>query len=315
MLRRWSERIFRNPGYKLLSFSLAFFAWWYVQQAEVHESQVRARVEWQYPDGLTPSDQLPSHILLNVRGTGAMVRSARAADIRVPVDLADVGVGEHEVDFMAFQPAGLPAGLDVSGTSPSAVTFGLDELASRKLMVRPVIVGEPAPGFRVAELRIVPNVVEVKGPRSRVDALLEAKTQAVDVTGLNLTTDLKLSLDLPRGVTLADPSAVPQATVEVLAERERRVLSAVPVQVWVHHGWAVLPDSISLTLEGPLEALEDVEPQDVTGFVHLPDVPERSRYKAEWGPEEGVRLRILHGAGPSVSVVSVEPPEVEVLLR
>lgn len=315
MLRRLSERLLRNPGYKALSFSVAFFAWWYVQQAEVHESQIRARVEWQYPTGLMPTDQLPSHVMVTVRGTGAMVRSARSADVRLPVDLSAVGVGEHQVDFMAFQPAGVPAGLDVSGTSPTAVTFGLDELATRKLMVRPVIIGEPATGFRVAEVQIEPNVVEVEGPRARVDSLLEAKTQPVDVTGLTAATEVTLNLDLPRGVVLADPSQTPSAKVDVLAERERRVLSSVPVQVWIHHGWAVIPDTVSITLEGPLEALEGVESRDVIGFVHLPDVPERSRYKAAWGEETGVHLRILHGAGPSVGVVAVEPEGVEVVLR
>lgn len=314
MLREFFVQLFRHPHYKLLSFAIALFAWGYVQLEQVGEAEVRAKVVWQLPPGLSSVDQLPRRVELSVRGTGADIRRARAARVELPVDLRTIGSGEHQVEFGAFRPEGLPEGLEILGCSPSSMTFRLDELVTRKVSVEPVHVGEPASGYLVGDVSVEPAVVALEGPRGVVAALTQVKTRPVEVSGLSADARVPVELELPRAVGLVAGTEL-TAVVSVVPELERRTFSAVPVVAWQQSGWTTEPGTVEVILEGPAEALAKVPADEVVAFVHLPDTPDRARYEAPWGPKEGVRLRVLHGVGDAVEVVRVEPARVEVVRR
>lgn len=308
---RW---LVSNPHYKLLSFALALMAWSYVQLEEETEGQVRARVDWLLPQGLISVEPLPTTVSFTVRGTGADVRRAAGQNLRLPVDMTSAGVGEHRVEFTAFRPEGLSERLEVLGCSPSAMTIGLDESAERKIAVVPTHVGEPAEGYIVHSTTIEPSVVHVQGPRGVVASMVDVKTMPIEVSGLSADQTVPVELELPRSVRLLDaPKLV--ARVAVVPEREGRTITGIPVVVWQQSGWAVEPPVIDAMLEGPAALLADIRSEDVVAFVHLPDNPERSVYEALWGPKEGVRLRLLHGAGDAVEVIRVEPAKVEARRR
>ena len=94
--------------------------------------------------------------------------------------------------------------------------------------------------------------------------------------------------------------------------RNYEELLDVPIQVWSESGWTVDPTTVRIVMEGPSASLGAIAPQDVVAFVHLPDDPNRASYDVPWGPEEGMRLRILHPGGDEVRVASVTPSRVKV---
>ncbi len=311
MLRDLWTKATRNPGFKILSFVLAFLAWWYVQQEQVHEARIRVAVEWQLPQGLTSPDVLPKQVTIAVRGTGVSLKRSKDARVRLPVDVKQIGVGQHEVEFMAFEPIGLPEGVEVLGSSPTAMRFTLDETEIRKVTIAPVLVGTPSPGHIIGEVTVVPPVVEIAGPRTLVSKLLELPTKPLDISNVDEDLDRAVELALPRNVTLTGGAVAAKAHIPVEPELERRVLSAVPVSVWGQHGWTSRPTVVEVTLEGASGALEQVTPIDVAAFVHLPDKPENPFYEVPYGPKEGVRVRIAV-AGQTVRVAKVEPELIEV---
>jgi hypothetical protein len=93
------------------------------------------------------------------------------------------------------------------------------------------------------------------------------------------------------------------------------MLGSVPVHIWQARGWRAIQDSVEVTLEGPAVALEGLDVTEVVAFVHIPDIPEKLRYEAPFGPLEGVRLRVLHPGGDDVKVIKVLPARVEVVRR
>jgi YbbR domain-containing protein len=303
-----------NPGYKLLSALLAVSIWWYVQGDEVLDAKVKARVDWTLPPDLVPTEPLPSTVTLSLRGTRAATRRAREVEVRVPVDLTDVGVGEHGLEFASMTPAGLPPTLEVTGYSPSSLRFEIDELGVRKVKIEAALVGDPAEGFRVEDVVVVPQVIEVSGPRSVVDVLREVRTQPIDVSGLTSDAVRAVGLDVPRMVR-ANASEPPEARITVAATLQQRDISGVQVHVWEQWDWRPREQTVSLTLEGPAAILRDIDPADVVAFVHLPDEPDRARYEVPHGPQEGLRLRVIHPGGEDVRVISVRPPRVTVERR
>ena len=69
---------------------------------------------------------------------------------------------------------------------------------------------------------------------------------------------------------------------------------------------------MQVTLEGPAAALRAMSAEEVLAFVHLPNAPTRTRYEAAWGPEEGLRVRVVHPGDEEVVVISMEPAVAEV---
>lgn len=302
----------RNPWYKLMSVALAVVAWYFVQGDQVHEAKIKSSIDWTLPPTLTATDPLPTHVVFTVRGTRAATRRAKAASVRLPVDIQDIGIGAHSLEFETFAATGMPAGVEILAYSPSSVRFAVDEVAERKVEVRPVLIGDPELGHAVGTVDLAPTVVEVRGPRALVAALSEVATAPIDISGLSSDRSMVVELDLPRGVERTGQARI-EATVEVVAQVERRVLEDVPVHVWGRHDWRPIQEAISVTVEGHPKQLAALDAASTLGLVHLPDPPEGGRYTATYGPEEGVRLRVLLQASEDVRVVRVEPRQILVV--
>jgi len=308
------KRLVRNPQYKLLSLLIALLIWVFVQGERVHEANIRASVNWTLPPALMTVEPLPAAITVRVLGTRSATSRARESTVAIPVDISSLGVGPHSVDF-ASHPAEMPSGVEVVRFQPGNLQFQLDEIAQRKVRVRPSLVGDPTPGHTVDEVRVEPAVVEVVGPRLLVANLQEIFTRPVDISGLTKDGSFEVQLDLPRSVRQADEDVRPRTTVTVVPELERRMLGNVPVHLWQAPGWRAIQESVEVTLEGPAVDLAGLDASEVVAFVHIPDAPEKPRYEAQFGPMEGVRLRVLQPGGKAVRVVKVLPSSVEVIRR
>jgi YbbR domain-containing protein len=301
----------RKPHYKLISFALALMAWSYVQSTHVDQIKARAVVQWELPLGLVAVEPLPTSVVVTLEGSRFATRRAAGTALVLPIDLRASTVGEHGLDFHSFELSGLQAGVTPLSYAPSSVRFMLDEVATKKVRVSPVQVGDPDAAYVVEKLTLRPPVVELRGPREVVKSLYEVQTKPIDVSGVKASQEIVVSLDLPRGLSVV--SAVPViANLEVGPLLEARSFADVPVKIWNHYGWRPVSEGVEVTLEGPSAALDRVEPSAIVAFVHLPTNISRLRYEAPYGPNEGLRLRVLHGGSEEVKVVRVEPSRIEV---
>lgn len=310
-LGQLASALVANPQYKLLSLLLAVAAWLWVQGEEVIQAQARVAVSWELPDGLVTAAPLPESVLVTLRGARNVVRRAEELQPRMTVDLMDVEIGEHRIEFGLAAISGLPAGAEVIAHTPASVGLILDRLAARKVRVRPVRVGEPDRTVDIVSMTLDPKVVTVRGPSQAISELVEVPTVPIDVTGIREDRTLSYELELPQGAEVVGVSRL-KALVDVDARLTRRTFATVPIYVWRHADWRPITESVQVVLEGPAAELRGLAADGVLAFVHLPDEPNRLRYAAEFGPEEGLRLRIVHPGSAEVQAVAVEPQSVEV---
>ncbi len=314
--RRFLERlgrfIVRNPAYKILSITVALMAWLYVQGTEVVETTIRARVVWNLPEELATADYLRNYVALTIGGPRNATR--RAEGVRIPINLQDIGPGEHSLDFSSFPVVGLPPNVQVLGITPSSDSFVLDEVARRKVRVEveDSLVGELAPGWMIASMEITPPVVPIRGPRMVVEDITAVPTETVDISDASSDFERWVDLDLPRGVRHVGEERV-RVRVTLQPEETERTFSEVPVRVWNHQDWTPTTDAVEVVLEGPAAAMGELEEDHVAVFVHLPEDPTQVVYDASHGPREGLRLRVLHGGGEGIRVRSVTPDTVRVV--
>ena len=309
------RRLVRHPHYKLLAVAAALIAWLYVQGTEVVEERIRVNVGWVLPPDQMSVQPLPGTIQITVEGPHNAVRKARKVGVSVSVDLTEVATdaSEYLVDFDNAQINKLPANVVVKETTPREIRIELDAVGHRFVTVEPVTVGEPLAGSMVEEVKVEPSVVELRGPKVKLDPLKSVKTLPIDVSGLRHDKRVQVMLDPPRGVEAMGVENL-EARIDIEPTVAARVIVGVPVQVRGREGWAIQPATIKVRLEGPAASLQKISDEDILGLVVLPKVIKRSSYEASFTAIDEPRGTVIVPSD-SVRAVLVEPNVIKVVKK
>ena len=204
-----------RPGALLLAFLIASFLW-AVSQGQANIEQVFAvPVELHdIPDSLVITEQNADSLSIHVRGTAAALRNISEDQLSFPIDLAASKRGTTTIN-VPNPPVSLPRGVSTSQLAPSQITIKLDTKARKSVSVRPDIDGEPAEGFRLKDLRVVPSRVWLAGARSQVLRLEEVVTQPIDLSGLAESEEREVRLYLGGGSVWKEDEAPVKIVIEI----------------------------------------------------------------------------------------------------
>ncbi|HXH82437.1 MAG TPA: CdaR family protein, partial [Candidatus Tectomicrobia bacterium] len=136
--------------------------------------------------------------------------------LRVRVDVAALHEGEN---LVRLQPEHVqaPAGVRVNRVSPSWLSVRLAPAATKSVSVIPQILGAPAPNHALHAVAVEPSVVQIRGPRTTIEARRAVETLPVDVSGRREPVTLTVGLDLPEAAYAVDRRTV-QVTVDIRPE-------------------------------------------------------------------------------------------------
>lgn len=133
------------------------------------------------PRELVVTSPVPDTISLQLRGP-----LSRALDARTPpevlLDLSDARPGVHSYTIDE-DDIPLPADVEVVSVEPPAITLELERLQTRLLSVDPSLEGEPAAGFKITSVRVIPAQISVQGPGSKLEKIEVVETAPVSVEG------------------------------------------------------------------------------------------------------------------------------------
>jgi YbbR domain-containing protein len=150
------------------------------------------------------------------------------------------------------------------------VIIPIDELAG--FAEKPITVdwvGEPAPGYRLLDVKAEPTSVQVTGSPAELIGL-RIQTEPVDISGLDESTTFQVALDLPDGVGVVDVQPI-VVTVEIEPILTSDVVRR-PVEIRaLGEGFeaVVEPDQVRVFLFGPLPVLDSLEEDDIRVTVNL----------------------------------------------
>lgn len=148
----------------------------------------------------------------------------------------------------------------------------------RILSVKLSVKGEISQGYRVDNLEVDPGFVTVysadKELLNSLNSFIETETVLLDE--ITSTTNRKVSLNIPEGITLVGDTTV-NVNVEVSAVEGTQTFAQIPVSiVGVDEGLEayISPADIDVYLAGPLISLAEIEPADIHAIVDLKDLGE-----------------------------------------
>ena len=178
------QRIFvHNIGLKLVSLLLAIGLWTVVARSPVAEIEMKVPIEFHnLPDNLEIDSASFTEAQIRIRGPERLIHQLQAADVHAEVDLASVQSGERTFDLTGRQ-VHVPEDLEVVQIIPAQFHLSFDNRETRTVEVRPRVTGNFASGLRVKQVIADPANVMITGPRRRVEAVEDATTDPVDVSG------------------------------------------------------------------------------------------------------------------------------------
>jgi YbbR domain-containing protein len=287
--RAWASgpavrRLFtHNLALKLVALVLAIVMWGFValqRRGETSELKFSTPLVFRNIPANMEVAQAP------VQAVSVLMRAQRRAangvnpnQFQVYVDLSNQLPGHVEVDLTArnvsYQNAAPPDGMTVLQISPSSIPLTLEETVQKELAIQPRLVGNLAPGFALAQVRVTPQMAIVVGPKGVMDHLHALDTRPLDVQDLHANVEMMANLNLPSGVRLAGKQDGPfRAQIAVTGNATRVLLHEIPVVFEnVENAYKVSTTSLNVQLEGTREALAVLNRGNVIAVVDLGKYP------------------------------------------
>ncbi len=177
----------------------------------------------------------------------------------------------------------------------------------RVLSVKLAVAGEIAQGYRVDNLSVDPGFVTVysadKELLNSLNSYIETETVLLDE--INTSTNKKISLNVPEGITLVGESTV-MMNVDISPIEGTTSFSQIPVSVIgmdENADVSISPNDIDVYLVGPIVTLERIEPGDIHAVIELQDLEDGSYQIAP---------RVEVTSSETITVQSIMPATIEV---
>lgn len=205
----------RYPLQFLVSVLAAFLLWYGLSAQHGRDISVRG-VRAQLTLVNIPADLIlvsgvPDSVAAQLRGPLSRTLDPRAPlEVLLDLSSAQPGVGSYAIDA-ANMP--LPDEVEVVSIEPSTISLEFERRQTLIVTVRPVLEGQPAPGFELGAIRATPVQVPIQGPESHLVDLESVNTEPLSVEGAT--------------------GPVNGMVRPVLQDPQLRLLSAVPIQVIV----------------------------------------------------------------------------------
>jgi YbbR domain-containing protein len=260
--------LLENVPLKLVSLGLASLLWFVIAGEKTSEMGVSAPLELQnFPKDLEVTGEPVDNVEVRLRASPGIIQRIGPGDVSAQVDLAGLQEGEHII-HLTDKSVRMPFGVKVVKITPSILTLNLERTLQKVVPVRPRLVGRPAPGFEVGEVKAEPSEVRIAGPRSRIQEMESAFTEPLSVEGAqnNVSDVVNMGLDDPLLRVLGSPRV--RATVRIQEVEGERALDSLPIEVRGGDG-TIRPTAVRVIVTGPASLLASLTPADVRPWVDL----------------------------------------------
>ncbi len=218
------------------------------------------RINYIEPAGRVITSDLTTEAKVSIRGPWS--RASRYSETEL--DPITIDLSKREDGELRFTEdlVRLPPGLRVGTFNPPSVTLTFEPRIEKELPVQPVIEGEPAEGYRLGKVSVMPKTIKVTGAKGAIEGMRNAQTRPVRVTDLKGPVGLTAKLaPAPHHVRFAES---PEIAVHIEIERTivERTYSNVQITVTGSSHLADIqlqPEVATVVLRGPALALEQLK--------------------------------------------------------
>ena len=196
------RRIFlQDWNLKLLALAITLGLWFAVtgQRTPITVRFRSVQLNFQLPNNMGISNDPRDEIELTLTGAKRDLDLINPRDLTAMIDITDRRPGERVVQLTPGRlKLDLPNGVRLERIEPAWVQLRLEPVLEREVEVEAKIEGQLLEGYEVQRININPQRVHVRGPASRVNALIRASTETISLDGRKESfTAPQIAIDIP----------------------------------------------------------------------------------------------------------------------
>ena len=259
-----------NVYFKVLAVVLAVFVWFLARKSgEPIQMSFYAPVVFK---NVSPSFQVTSDppqvnivVLTNSRD------SFNPQEIQAVLDLNKAQEGT--LSYVLTENHILsPVKVEITRINPSQITVRLEELIEKSFSIKPRYQGTPKKGYLMRDIRIIPDTLTMRGPRSVLENLEHVSAHEIELEGLKESVTMRVDLDLPTGnVQIIDQDVdfySAEITIDSLPIKKR--FSKVPVFLRnMDYVSVINPSTFNVFVEGPEDLIQELDMDKLYGEIDL----------------------------------------------
>lgn len=252
------------------------------------------------PPGLAVTTTDPGQVAITVEGPEDQLRELRfetatqSSDLAVYADLSNLKEG---VQFAPLLVRGLPDGVVLRKVEPAdAVRVTLDPIGTREVPVEPRFAGELPQGYKLTAAYTDPGTVTISGPETVISKIEKVTTTTVSLNNRTGSFAEKVDVDVAGDGIEVQAQPVLHVTIE---EDFGSKAFTIPIEIESGAGGEADPQSLTVTLKGPIPLLAAFKPSDIKATI----VPSGPSPRQSLAPQ----IDLLGPNAPRVEVERISP--------
>ena len=259
-----------NTSYKVLAVVLAVFVWFLARKSgEPIQMSFYAPIVFKNvsPEFQVISDPPQVNIVVHTNSRD----SFNPQEIQAVLDLDKAQEGT--LSYVLTENHILsPVKVEITRIHPSQITVRIEELIEKSFSIKSRYHGTPKKGYLLGDIKIVPDTLTMRGPRSVLEKMDHISAHEIELEGLNESATMRVELDLPGGNVQIIHQNVDFYTAEVtiisLPIKKRFDNVAVYLRN-VNYVSVINPKTFNIFVEGPEYLIRELDRNEIFGEIDL----------------------------------------------
>ncbi|MBN1884500.1 MAG: hypothetical protein JW876_03110 [Candidatus Krumholzibacteriota bacterium] len=275
-MERIARAISANLGAKIVAVVFAVVLWFHVTAQQQENQSFRVPLVLAgIPESLTVIHGVPESVDLTIRGARSnLIKIRLLGRLKARIDLSTIA-GEGRVNIpMRAGILNLSEEIDprnVTIDSPKNLSLNVEPVVSRQVPVRVAFRGEIPEDLIVTEQpTIIPERVTVRGAASLVGGVTVLSTTEIDIR--NRRGKVRFEADIAVNDRRLEVTPARVMIEMATSRRGVRTLANIPPTLLQTDGGPAVeyrPRAVSLTIEGPEEAIARITAEDVSVIIDI----------------------------------------------
>lgn len=184
-----------NFWLKLMSLIMAVALWFFVMLSGRSEVTKDIPVKFINISEKLAIMDYPQTISVTIEGQERLLKYLKPNEISAVLDISGAKPG-RSFYTVSRDDIKLPKSFLITTINPETISLTLELQLKKSVPVKPDIVGAPAKGFNIVEIKVDPDTVSIEGPKSVISKIGRIKTEPIDISGIKSDLVYKANLNL-----------------------------------------------------------------------------------------------------------------------
>jgi len=252
---------------KIIALFIAIILWLIVIGSKNVELSRFVSVSYSLSSDLIISNQVPEKVQIRFLGPRSVLRDLINNNYTLNLDLRDKKSG-----FVSFrlknEIVNLPIGIKVLDVYPETITVKLDAVSKKIVDLRINHENNLQDGYKIKELTINPDKVEISGAQSDIAIINSIFTEKIDLSDLTVPKNFFVNIEKNDKITNYNVDKV-LVYINVVPVLETKKFTDILVSANLSDRFKINPTSVDVFIEGPKLILDKLSKQDILANVDI----------------------------------------------